>query len=247
MTSMPWVKLYTEMLDDPKLSSLTPGGKWLFVELILLAGECDQDGLILMDFKKIAWRLREDYDNLKAGLWVLGQEHLIEYDETKEDSIFIPAFSKRQDRPQSVKRQQWNDAQKRHRSKQNSVINDNDMSHVGIILTEGEREEEEEEEREEESSAHKPLDFDAIRVLIEKITGYPIPNTENDIKAINEFVKWEIIEPDLLDAVQFFRDNNKIARGPYSLRNSVQTARAKRIQKNGKKPFKDTKVWSEEC
>lgn len=98
-----------------------------------------------------------------------------------------------------------------------------------------------------ESNARELSNFDDIRILIETKTGYPIPNTKNDIDAINEFIKWEIIEADLDDAVQFFKDNNKIARGPYSIRNSVQTAKAKRIQKNGKKPFKDTKVWSEEC
>ena len=46
MASKYWIKLYYEILDDPKLGKLTD---WLFrraIELFLLAGENDNDGLL---------------------------------------------------------------------------------------------------------------------------------------------------------------------------------------------------------
>jgi len=48
MASMPWVKIYTEILDDVKLSKLTDDQKWRFVQLILLAATCDAAGAFVI-------------------------------------------------------------------------------------------------------------------------------------------------------------------------------------------------------
>jgi hypothetical protein len=57
MTSRYWIKLYIEILDDPKMGKMPD---WLFrraLELFLLAGETGDDGL-LPSAADIAWRLR---------------------------------------------------------------------------------------------------------------------------------------------------------------------------------------------
>jgi hypothetical protein len=51
-----WIKLYLEILDDPKMGQL-PDGLWRSaIELFLLAGENGNDGL-LQPVTDLAWRL----------------------------------------------------------------------------------------------------------------------------------------------------------------------------------------------
>jgi len=122
-TSMPWVKMYTELLDDPKLGTLTDSQKWRFIQLILLAGQCDKEGLIDMTTKEIAWRLRIDNETMANDLQELQKIGIIE---PVDDHWIVCKFAERQGRPQSVKRDQWREAQQRHRG----VIDDSSMSHT---------------------------------------------------------------------------------------------------------------------
>lgn len=175
MSSMPWVKLYTEILDDPKMADLEPSEKWLFIELILLAGECDQEGLIPLTLSRIAWRLRIDIKELQAESESLENAGLIEKGET---GILVIAFSKRQERPQSVKRQQWTDAQRRHRNKTQVVMHDNDMTNTLVLRVE------EEESRGEEESEHDkppatalPTEMDLERIFTQVTGLMTIPAT----------------------------------------------------------------------
>jgi hypothetical protein len=62
-----WIKLYHEILDDPKMATL-PDGVWRrCVELFLLAGRLNKDG-ILPCTKQIAWALRMDVKKLEADI-----------------------------------------------------------------------------------------------------------------------------------------------------------------------------------
>jgi DnaD/phage-associated family protein len=152
---MPWVKLWTEMLDDPKLAELTAAEKWLFVQLILLAGECDRDGDIPLTFKQIAWRLRLPEDELISGCKRLIGVTLIDTTGDKDVGLIIRvvSFGKRQDRPQSVKQQQWLTAQRKHREKSSDVIHDTSMTNTLVIPLEEEEEEEEEVEVDKNTAA----------------------------------------------------------------------------------------------
>jgi hypothetical protein len=60
-------------------------------------------------------------------------------------------------------------------------------------------------------------------------------------------IELDINEDDIKDGIAFLTGIGKVARGASGILGSVKTSHAKRIQKNGKKPIKDTKVWSEEC
>lgn len=227
MPSMPWVKIYTEMLDDPKMSDLEPEEKWLFIELILLAGECDESGMIRMTISKIAWRLRENQDSLKLNLNALEAAGLIGI---AENGIMVKSFAKRQDRPQSVKQAQWNDAQRRHRATKKSVIDDTSMTPTPVILVE------EEEDREEDGDSAASDSFDDMRIMIEKLTGNPIPPTAKEVAAVNEFIRMEATEEDFRDALSFLSERGILARGAAGLLGSVRTSHTKRIQKNNGRP-----------
>ncbi len=118
-SSMPWVKLYTEMIDDTKMFRLSDENKWRFVQLLLLAGECDAEGSLIsgdhsMDIEQISWRLRVPAEQLEADIKVLIHAGLMNKD-GRSSTISINNFSKRQGRSQSEKREQWRKRQQKKR------------------------------------------------------------------------------------------------------------------------------------
>jgi hypothetical protein len=62
-TAMPWIKMHTTILDDPRLARLDPQTQATYFKLALLAGRCDAGGAFYQDGKQmtdedIAWSLR---------------------------------------------------------------------------------------------------------------------------------------------------------------------------------------------
>ena len=67
MTTKFWIKLYIEILDDPKMGRL-PNHLWRrAVELFLLAGRQGNDGA-LPPVKEMAWTLRLSEDKVLEDL-----------------------------------------------------------------------------------------------------------------------------------------------------------------------------------
>jgi DnaD/phage-associated family protein len=67
MAAKYWLKLYYEMLDDPKIGKLSPVLRWRFIECLLVAGETDEGGL-LPDVNEMAWRVRESGERYETEL-----------------------------------------------------------------------------------------------------------------------------------------------------------------------------------
>jgi hypothetical protein len=127
MSSMPWVKMYTEMLDDTKLGRLNNATRWRFVSLVLLAGECDAEGYLAngtgaMSTDDIAWRLRCNPAKLARELDTLANVGLIA---NTANGWQVIKFSERQGRTQSEKRQMWNERQAKHRQNDSSLTQKN--------------------------------------------------------------------------------------------------------------------------
>jgi len=62
-----WIKLYHEILDDPKMATL-PDNVWRkVIELFLVAGRMNKDGEI-PDAKQIAWMMRCDQEIIEKAL-----------------------------------------------------------------------------------------------------------------------------------------------------------------------------------
>lgn len=99
MKSKYWIKLWHELLDDPKMGPLSDRLWRRTIELFLLAGELDRDGL-LPPTEQIAWRLRIPAEDLEQDLIALSQIKDDADDEgiiTKQgDRWFLPAFEQRQ-------------------------------------------------------------------------------------------------------------------------------------------------------
>ena len=81
-----WIRLYIELLDDPKIAKLSDSLYRLAVELWLLAGEVNKEGEI-PNIKDLAWRLRRQEDDSialidqlkEAGVVIERRKKLIVY------------------------------------------------------------------------------------------------------------------------------------------------------------------------
>ena len=154
---MPWIRLYTEMLDDPKLGRLPDSTKWRMCQLFLFAGECDAEGYLVngtdsLTVEDIAWRLRVDAAELQSDLDQLTDLDIVAFE---DGTWMIVKFSERQPRPQSEKRKAWRERKRRQREKDGTpddtpedVTRDNAVNPAGFTATEKSRVEK---RREEES------------------------------------------------------------------------------------------------
>lgn len=87
-----WIKLYHEILDDPKMATL-PDRLWRrVIELFLCAGRLNQGGL-LPDTKQLAWMLRISTDDLDLDLRQIAMTGIIQQ---TQDGWIVPKFAKRQ-------------------------------------------------------------------------------------------------------------------------------------------------------
>jgi len=167
MSSMPWVKIWTEMLDDHKFGRLDDATKWRFVQLCLLAGECDAEGYFangeqMMGPEDIAWRLRLEPEQLAADLVTLNGIGLISSDD--DGAMFVTNFAKRQGRPQHEKRKAWRERKQRQREREQDekvpgIEEEQDVNPESVTgespVTHGPREEKEK-SKSREDNAGKP-------------------------------------------------------------------------------------------
>lgn len=164
MPSMPWVKLWTEMLDDVKLAELTDVQKWRFVQLVLLAGECDAAGALVtgdsrMTHAQIAWKLRCDKNLLDSDIEKLVEVGLI----TDDGVVQVAKFAERQGPTQEEKRKKWAERQQKRRERAN-VTRESPVTHADV--TPLEEEEEEEEDKEEEGEEEQETDGASAGVVV---------------------------------------------------------------------------------
>ena len=111
-----WIKLYHEILDDPKMA-LLPDRLWRrVVECFLLAGRVNEKGR-LPDTRKLAWMLRTSSDDLQTDLEQLTSTGIIT---PCEGGWVIPKFETRQ-APSPAKER----VRQYRERKRNLVSNDN--------------------------------------------------------------------------------------------------------------------------
>jgi hypothetical protein len=150
-SAMPWIKVYTEFVDDAKFASCTDGVKLRFIQLMLIAGECDADGDLVaggewLKLDQIAWRLRVMCDQLDSDIQTLVALGVIA---KKKQGLTVVNFDKRQGRSQAVKRDQWRERQQRHRA----VTRDSRVTHAGVTLTDKDKERDKDKDKEAASTS----------------------------------------------------------------------------------------------
>lgn len=90
---MPSFKVYIEILDDPKMAKLSEVEKWRWVEIMALAKESAQPGLIVLSDELIAWRLRKTTSEVVESIAKFSSLGLVK---RTEFGVLLPNFKTRQ-------------------------------------------------------------------------------------------------------------------------------------------------------
>ena len=109
-----------EMLDDPKIGTLTAWLKWRFVELLLVAAESDGSGT-LPPVTQLAWRLRVDKDDLLKSLRALSEIGVVC---EQGDHWKVTNFEKRQYSESMERVRQHREREREKKSYSNGKSND---------------------------------------------------------------------------------------------------------------------------
>ena len=121
-----WLKLFTDLLDDPKFMRLTDQAKAVYFEVYLLAGKSDASGLVTVSDKPatvqdIAWILRRSESDLDRALFELSDADLVELNPglivDDQYQTTIKRFTKEQGPSMTEKREQWAKDQRRSRAR----------------------------------------------------------------------------------------------------------------------------------
>ncbi len=92
MTAYTWIKLYIEILDDPKVGLMPDWEFRRFIQFLLVARERNQGGL-LGPVSELAWRLRSSEDDMLKSLRAMSEIGIVA--ETP-DGWLVVNFAKRQ-------------------------------------------------------------------------------------------------------------------------------------------------------
>ncbi len=123
MASKYWLKLYHEMIDDPKVARLPDSSYRRFIECLLLAGETD-DGGYLPPLPDMAWRIRVDETTLQQDLSRLALAGMVELKEN--DRWFVTKFAERQAPSDAAERMREYRKRKRKVAKEKEKREDTD-------------------------------------------------------------------------------------------------------------------------
>ena len=239
---MPWVKIYTEMLDDVKIASLEDAQKWRFIQLILLAGECDAGGSFVtgesrMTHAQLSWRLRCDTKTIESDI-----EKLVEIGLLIDDGLLtIAKFRERQGPTQTEKRQKWAERQQNKRQKA-IVTHESRVTSKRVTL----KEEEEEEDLNSMDKSMRDTTYYELQKYFLSMTGLPAPKPPKAKQDYAEFnTLWKNPGKDILSWVDYDLEKAKILVGEATaeLKNShctfanfksiLKTASSKYSERNG--------------
>ena len=106
-----WIKLYTEILSDPKIGRLTDRQYQFCINTFLLAGLVDDGGQV-GSTDDIAWQLRMSADDLTADLEVLAGMRIVRCD---PDGWCVTHWGNRQTKPPSAQPERVLERVARHR------------------------------------------------------------------------------------------------------------------------------------
>lgn len=121
-----WLKLFTDLLDEPTFMRLADQAKAVYFEVYLLAGKSDAFGLVTVSDKPatvqdIAWILHRSVTDLEKALYELDDAGLVELSAglINEDDFqtTITRFAKEQGPSMDEKREQWARDQRKSRAR----------------------------------------------------------------------------------------------------------------------------------
>lgn len=168
MPSYSWIKLYHEIIDDPKMGRMSDSLWRRTIELFLLAGRNGNEGL-LPSLHDISWALRISDDQLKSDLLELQKVNIVDVD--KKGCWHVVNFSKRQ-APADVKDRvaQYRDRAKKHGYYEDETQEKQDSNESLQLRYTDTEEDTDKSEKNIKNSADKPRDRDLLFDAIAKVT-----------------------------------------------------------------------------
>lgn len=114
-----WLKLFTDLVDEPEFMQLTDKAKAVYFEVYILAGRSDAGGLVTSSDKparieQLAWSLRRSGTDLQTALDELQRAGLVDLD---GDQVTVCRFGSEQGPSADEKRAQWREWQRESRAK----------------------------------------------------------------------------------------------------------------------------------
>jgi hypothetical protein len=189
-----WIKLYIEILDDPKMATL-PDRLWRrTIELFLMAGRCDFRTGILPETKYLAWILRMPTDELEMDLRQIESIGIIKRIGT---GWIVSKFADRQAKISDADRQRY----KRERDHRLEYYGTGMLqeSHEFVTLSNVDTESESESDTEADTEAEEKFtpstspDLECEKIW-QQVTGQiciPIPKRQDVIEAIQAIKRKE--------------------------------------------------------
>lgn len=221
-----WIKLYTEILNDPKVGRLDDHQHRRFIEALLLAGNEERDGY-LPDLADAAYMTHADEAELVTDWRSLERAGLLA--ET-DDGWLVVNFAKRQAPSEVAERVRL------HRQRKNLL--QERYGNISVTTPDTDTESDTDTELINIINSDADAKFQHVRQLIEKHTG--MPSMPGDVPAINELAALDDLqECDIVGAVAFFKDNGNVARGAAHLLKSIKYKRGARIQERANAPPKN--------
>ena len=131
MPSKYWIKLYHEIIDDPKMGKLTDRLFRRTIQLFLIAGDFGDEG-ILPAVDDMAWRLRMSAEELETDLADLASTGIVH---NSSDRWMVTKFTDRQAASTGTERwRQWRDRQRKenyyqtpHQREPNETLSEPDI------------------------------------------------------------------------------------------------------------------------
>lgn len=181
-----WIKLYHEIIDDPKMATL-PDRLWRrTIELFLLAGRlCHDKSGELPDTHQLAWLLRVSTDDLQTDLIQLASTGIIE---NIPGGWLVVNFQKRQSAATSTERvKQYRERKQKQQYYDNETNLKRNVTQINR-LTETETESETEQIKTTSSSAD--ADFGEVVRVFEQNIGVITPRAADQIgEDVSEYGK----------------------------------------------------------
>jgi hypothetical protein len=115
-----WVKLYTEILDDPDQGTLTWAERGIWSALLALAGKLDHrergyETGRLDTLERVAWHLRCSLDELSSAITAFTERGMVD---ERDGILYVTNYAKRQARPPSARPEAVAERVRRYRERQ---------------------------------------------------------------------------------------------------------------------------------
>lgn len=222
-----WMKLYIEILDDPKMATL-PDRVWRrVIELFLVAKRLGKEGHI-PDTRQIAWMLRMNPDELESDMAQIAQTGIVV---REVNGWFIPKFAQRQAAVPDKDRK----AQQRDREKSQQYYGNVTTQSRNVTQSTETEDRVQNTEAETEAEGPGPALFDLCRAAIERVGIMPTPE---DQTSLTQAIKDGMILEDLQEGIAWKIGNSsgKAIKYASAFWGPAETAKRKRLQKTNGQP-----------